>query len=382
MKDQDWDLIMDVHVKGSYKCARAAWPHFRKQKYGRVINTASAAGLFGSFGQTNYSAAKLAMVGFTETLAKEGAKYNIHANVIAPIAASRMTETVMPPEILANLKPDWVVPLVAVLVHKDTEENGSIFEVGGGHVAKLRWERSSGLLLKADDSYTPGAILKKWPEIYNFKGAEHPTGPADFMGLLQKSMQMSPSDKGETLDFKGKVVLVTGGGAGIGRAYCLAFAKYGASVMVNDLMNPDDVVQEIQKLGGKAAGVKASAEEGEKLVQATIDAFGRIDILINNAGILRDKAFTNMDDGMWDIILNIHLRATYKVTKAAWPYFLKQKYGRVINTTSTSGIYGNFGQANYAAAVSQEISVLEITMLTRIEMRCPWFLSCSCTRRC
>lgn len=85
MSDKDWDLIIDVHVKGSYKCARAAWPHFRKQKYGRVINTASAAGLFGSFGQTNYSAAKLAMVGFTETLAKEGAKYNIHANVIAPI---------------------------------------------------------------------------------------------------------------------------------------------------------------------------------------------------------------------------------------------------------------------------------------------------------
>jgi multifunctional beta-oxidation protein len=125
-----------------------------------------------------------------------------------------MTQTVMPPEILANLKPDWVVPLVAVLVHKDCDETGAIYEVGGGHIAKIRWERSSGLLLKADDTYTPGAILKKWPEISNFENPDHPTGVADFMGLLEKSMKMGPNDKGETLDFKGKVALVTGGGAG------------------------------------------------------------------------------------------------------------------------------------------------------------------------
>ncbi|KAH8804957.1 hypothetical protein F5884DRAFT_845914 [Xylogone sp. PMI_703] len=350
MKDQDWDLIMAVHVKGSFKCAKAAWPHFRKQKYGRIINTSSAAGLFGSFGQTNYSAAKLAMVGFSETLAKEGAKYNIHANVIAPIAASRMTQTVMPPEVLENLKPDWVVPIVAVLVHKDCDENGAIFEAGAGHVAKLRWERSSGALLKCDETFTPGAVLKKWDQINDFSKPEYPSGPADFMGLLEKSMAMGPNDKGETLDFSGRVALVTGGGAGIGRAYCLAFAKYGASIVVNDLADPEPVVQEIKKLGGKAVGVKASAEDGDVVVKAAIDAFGRIDIVINNAGILRDKAFTNMDDKMWDQVMNVHLRGTYKVTKAAWPYFLKQKYGRVVNTTSTSGIYGNFGQANYAAA--------------------------------
>lgn len=129
-------------------------------------------------------------------------------------AASRMTQTVMPPDILENLKPDWVVPLVALLVHKDSEENGSIFEAGGGHVAKLRWERASGLLLKADDTYTPGALLKQWDQISNFNGAEHPAGPADFLALLDKSLKMSPGDKGETLDFTGKVALITGGGAG------------------------------------------------------------------------------------------------------------------------------------------------------------------------
>lgn len=124
----------------------------------------------------------------------------------------------------------------------------------------------------------------------------------------------------------------------------------GAKVVVNDLMNPDDTVREIKQAGGQAIGIKASAEDGDAVVKAAIDAYGRIDIIINNAGILRDKAFANMEDAQFDQVLNVHLRGTYKVTKAAWPYFLKQKYGRVINTTSTSGIYGNFGQANYAAA--------------------------------
>ena len=351
MKDADWDLIFKVHVKGSYKCARAAWPHFRKQKYGRVINTASAAGLFGNFGQANYSAAKLGMVGFTETLAKEGAKYNIIANVIAPVAASRMTETIMPPDILALMKPEWVVPLVAVLVHKNnTSESGSIFEVGGGHMAKLRWERSSGQLLKCDDSYTPSAVLKKWDQVVDFSKPQYPSGPNDFLTLLEESTKMGRNEQGEKVDFTGRVALVTGGGAGIGRAYCLAFARHGASVVVNDLMNPDDVVNEIKKMGGKAVGAKFSAEDGDAVVKAAIDAFGRVDIVVNNAGILRDKAFNNMDDSLWDPVMNVHARGTYKVTKAAWPYFLKQKYGRVVNTTSTSGIYGNFGQANYSTA--------------------------------
>jgi multifunctional beta-oxidation protein len=125
-----------------------------------------------------------------------------------------MTETVMPPEVLKNLRPEWVVPLVAVLVHKNNTENGSIFEVGGGHAAKMRWERSTGQLLKADSTYTPGAILKNWSKITDFTNPQHPSGPNDFITLLEESMKMPSSDKGETLDFTGKVALVTGGGNG------------------------------------------------------------------------------------------------------------------------------------------------------------------------
>lgn len=297
------------------------------------------------------SAAKLSQVGFTETLAKEGFKYNIICNVIAPIAASRMTQTVMPPDILENLKPDWVVPLVAVLVHpSNTNETGSIFEVGGGHIAKLRWERAKGALLKTGPSLTPGAILRNWNNVNDFSEPSYPSGVADFMSLFEEAQKLVDNESGEQLDFSGKVVLITGGGAGLGRSYALLFAKHGASVVVNDLVNPDDVVQEIQKTGGKAVGNKASAEDGDAVVKSAIDAYGRIDVLVNNAGILRDKAFANMEDQMWDQVIAVHLRGTFKTTKAAWPYFLKQKYGRVLNTTSTSGIYGNFGQANYAAA--------------------------------
>jgi len=284
-------------------------------------------------------------------LAKEGYKYNIICNVIAPIAASRMTQTVIPSHILENLKPDWVVPLVAVLVHPTNKhETGSIFEVGGGHIAKLRWERAKGALLKTGQSLTPGAILKKWNDVNDFSEPSYPSGVADFMSLLEEAQKLGDNESGEQLDFTGKVALITGGGAGLGRSYALLFAKHGASVVVNDLVNPNDVVQEIQKSGGKAVGNKASAEDGDAVVKSAIDAYGRIDILVNNAGILRDKAFANMEDNMWDQVIAVHLRGTFKTTKAAWPYFLKQKYGRVLNTTSTSGIYGNFGQANYAAA--------------------------------
>ena len=151
-------------------------------------------------------------------------------------------------------------------------------------------------------------------------------------------------------------------GARLGRSYCLLFAKLGAFVVVNDLINPVDVVQEIQKNGGRAVGNKASAEDGDAVIKAAIDAYGRIDILVNNAGILRDKAFANMEDQWWDEVVAVHLRGTYKTTKAAWPYFLKQKYGRIVNTTSTSGIYGNFGQANYAAAVRFPFATLDQTL--------------------
>ena len=120
----------------------------------------------------------------------------------------------MPPDVLENLKPDWVVPLVAVLAHPSNVETGAIFEAGGGHVAKLRWERAKGALLRADDSYTPGALLSKWDGVNDFSEPSYPTGVANFMELLEDAQKLPPNPPAKNPEFKGKVALVTGGGAG------------------------------------------------------------------------------------------------------------------------------------------------------------------------
>lgn len=164
--------------------------------------------------------------------------------------------------------------------------------------------------------------------------------------------------------FKDKVVIVTGAGGGIGRSHAMAFAKAGAKVVVNDLGSArdgkgaahnmaDKVVEEIKALGGTAVAnydSVADTKGAENIIKTAIDAFGRIDIVVNNAGILRDKTFLKMTDDMWDIVVAVHLKGTYNITKYVAPLMKEQNYGRIINTTSMSGLLGNFGQTNYSAA--------------------------------
>ena len=163
---------------------------------------------------------------------------------------------------------------------------------------------------------------------------------------------------------KDKVIVVTGAGGGIGRDFALAMAANGARVVVNDIgasvsgegkdAGPaQKVVEEIKKAGGTAVASTDSVAEWEaanRIVKTAIDTFGRIDVVVNNAGILRDRFFFNMSVEEWKAVIDVHLNGTFYVSRAAAPYFKSQNSGRYINMTSTSGLIGNFGQANYAAA--------------------------------
>ncbi|KAM5169246.1 peroxisomal multifunctional enzyme type 2 [Callospermophilus lateralis] len=175
ISDEDWDIIQRVHLRGSFQVTRAAWDHMKKQKYGRIIMTSSASGIYGNFGQANYSAAKLGILGLANTLAIEGRKNNIHCNTIAPNAGSRMTQTVMPEDLFEALKPEYVAPLILWLCHESCEENGGLFEVGAGWIGKLRWERTLGAIVRQKNQpVTPEAVKANWEKICDFDNASKP----------------------------------------------------------------------------------------------------------------------------------------------------------------------------------------------------------------
>ena len=167
-----------------------------------------------------------------------------------------------------------------------------------------------------------------------------------------------------SIGFEGKVAVVTGAGGGLGRCHALELAKRGARVVVNDLGGAmdgtggsseaaDSVVAEIKAAGGDACangGSVSDAQGAKSMIEQAMDTYGRVDILVNNAGILRDKSFAKMEIADFRLVLEVHLMGSVLCTQAAWPIMREQGYGRIVMTTSPSGLYGNFGQANYGAA--------------------------------
>lgn len=190
-------------------------------------------------------------------------------------------------------------------------------------------------------------------------------------------MAQSVSGDAPLLTFSGRVAIVTGAGNGLGREYALLLGSRGAKVVVNDLgtglkgsgsstASADDTVDLIRDAGGEAIANYDSVTDGHKIVQTALDNYGRVDILVNNAGILRDSSFRKMTDDDWDKVYQVHLKGAYSVTHAAWPHMEKNEFGRIVNITSSTGLYGSFGQANYAAMKS---AALGLTFTLALEGR-------------
>ena len=181
-----------------------------------------------------------------------------------------------------------------------------------------------------------------------------------------------------TISFKDKVAIVTGAGGGLGRCHALQFAERGAKVIVNDLGGSvdgsggsseaaDKVVEEIKAMGGDAISNGSSVTDKagvKKLVDDAMAAYGRIDILVNNAGVLRDKSFAKVTLDDFEFVVDVHMMGSVYCTKAVWPIMVEQKYGRIIMTSSSSGIFGNFGQSNYGSA---KMGVVGLMNTLRIE---------------
>jgi len=221
ISEADWTLVNDVHLKGSFKCSQAAFPYMKKQKYGRIIMTSSNSGVCGNFGQANYSAAKMGLVGLANTIAIEGQKYNIHTNVIIPTAASRMTKDVLPEIMYNELKPKLIAPVVAYLCHESCDDNGIYVDSAAGWAARVQVVRGKGAVLRKtidEDSITPETVKKLWGKVTDMSRAAPTGGMAKTSGklleMLEKLQEGRMGDVEDSFTFGSKELILYALGIG------------------------------------------------------------------------------------------------------------------------------------------------------------------------
>ena len=190
MEEDNWDAVVGVHLKGAYCVTRPAFSNMRENGYGRIIMTISGAGLFGNFGQSNYSSAKMGLAGLANVLKLEGAKYNIKTNVIVPVAASRLTEDVLPPDLFAKVKPDFVTPLVLYLCSEQCEDSGVMINAALGYYSRSAVMTGPGTILSDGERIPdPEEIMENWSKIMSLENPKYFNQLMEMLGELAPLMQ-------------------------------------------------------------------------------------------------------------------------------------------------------------------------------------------------
>lgn len=183
MTEDDWDALYRVHLLGTMRVTKAAWPYMREARYGRVLLTASIAGVFGMIGAANYAAMKAGVIALAQTLAIEGEPRGIQVNAIAPMAGSRLTETIWPREVMERFTPDLVARGVMPLLHERCPATGRVFEIGGGWLSELRWQQSEGVLFPPD--FTPEDVEAAWQAITRFPHERQDYRAKDYIARIE-----------------------------------------------------------------------------------------------------------------------------------------------------------------------------------------------------
>lgn len=188
MEIADYLKVIEVHLNGTYYCTKAAFAHMREQSYGRIVSTASAAGVYGNFGQTNYGAAKMGIVGLMNCVCQEGARYGVLANTVVPTAGTRLTATVMPPDVVDKVKPEYVAPMVVYMCSEQFQESGKIYTAGGGYFSRAAVVEGPGIFLDTAAGITPDMIAEQIEKISSLEGGREYSSAMDQTGYVLSRM--------------------------------------------------------------------------------------------------------------------------------------------------------------------------------------------------